>query len=255
MPFVKANTPAQSVLTRFTMNAMPHSPHKLRMLLIGEGPTLNDRLCHFLGSHGFQPIRAPDGRSGFQLAGTESFALILLEAALPDQTGLQWLQYLRKTDTTPVILLSLPPTAAARSAGLRLGADDCLSQPTDPDELLARMQALLRRSRDRHTPGSIDGAQLQLDDLRQDACYLGHWLLLTSTEYRLLATLLSQPGRVFDKPSLYQQALNRHFGRHDRSLDMHISHLRKKLARAGYPGHRLQTAWGQGYRFHQEENS
>lgn len=246
MPFVKANTPAQSVLTRFTMNAMPHSPHKLRMLLIGEGPTLNDRLCHFLGSHGFQPIRTPDGRSGFQLAGTESFALILLEAALPDQTGLQWLQYLRKTDTTPVILLSLPPTAAARSAGLRLGADDCLSQPTDPDELLARLQALLRRS------GTLPRAEedaLQLDEIRQDACYLGHWLSLTSTEYRLLAALLTQPGRVFEKPTLYQQALNRHFGRHDRSLDMHISHLRKKLALAGYPSSRLQTVWGQGYLF------
>lgn len=228
------------------MNAMPHSPHKPRLLLVGQGPTLDDNLCRLLESREFQLLQTSNGNRGLQCACTEVFAAILLEATLPDQTGLHWLQCLRKTSTTPVILLSLPPSAMERSTGLKLGADDCLSQPADPDELLARLQALLRRS------GTLPRAEedtLQLDEIRQDACYLGHWLSLTSTEYRLLAALLTQPGRVFEKPTLYQQALNRHFGRHDRSLDMHISHLRKKLALAGYPNSRLQTVWGQGYLF------
>lgn len=225
-----------------------------RILAIEDDPVLAAHLQSHLSGRGFDVTLRQDGASGLELACSEAFDLVLMDILLPGRNGLEALAELRRRRGTPVILMSALGAEQDRIAGFSQGADDYLPKPFAMAEMEVRIAAILRRiayERERSVTTSVP--QLELDEARQDARHDGAWAQLTATEYRLLELFVRHVDEVLSKPFLYQQVLHRPYSRHDRSLDMHVSHIRRKLQLIGYQAGRLETAWGKGYLFQVDE--
>ncbi|MFN3581565.1 MAG: winged helix-turn-helix domain-containing protein, partial [Pseudomonas sp.] len=156
---------------------------------------------------------------------------------------------LRQTCNTPLLMLSARGEPIDRILGLELGADDYLAKPCDPRELVARLRALMRRSQGAQSGSSL---QLQVGDLRMDVDSLMAWqneelLALTQSEAMILRSLLERPGQLVDRQTLSRQALGKALGPYDRSLDMHLSNLRRKLGPHPDGRSRIQALRGRGY--------
>ncbi|NLY58379.1 MAG: response regulator transcription factor [Gammaproteobacteria bacterium] len=211
----------------------------------------DQELCELLGSwlqaEGFQLTSVHDGSAGLEAARNGDYQAIVLDMMLPGMNGLEVLRALRQSCNTPLLMLSARGEPVDRILGLELGADDYLAKPADPRELVARLRALLRRS----GPAS-EGQMLEVGDLRLDSaslmCWQGEELLpLTQTEALILRELLEHPGQLVDRQSLSRQALGKPLGPYDRSLDMHISNLRRKLGVQADGRSRIQSIRGRGY--------
>jgi len=225
-----------------------------RILAIEDDPVLATHLQEHLGRRGFDVTLQGDGEAGLALACAEPFDLVLLDILLPGCDGLDVLAELRRHRGVPVILMSALGAEQDRIAGFSRGADDYLPKPFAMAEMEVRIEAILRRvayERSQQEPAAA--GQLHFDEQRTDVCHDNHWAQLTGTEYRLLETFARHMGEVLSKPFLYQQVLHRPFSTHDRVLDMHVSHLRRKLQAIGYQAGRLETVWGKGYLFSSEE--
>src|SRR5690606_17986803 len=220
-----------------------------RILAIEDDPVLATHLQEHLGRRGFDVTLQGDGEAGLALACAEPFDLVLLDILLPGCDGLDVLAELRRHRGVPVILMSALGAEQDRIAGFSQGADDYLPKPFSMGEMEVRIEAVLRRvAYERggpETPG--DGLELNFDEGRSDVSYTGQWAGLTPTEYRLLVTFSRHMEEALSKAFLYQHVLHRAYSQHDRSLDMHVSHIRRKLQRLGYTGSRLETVWGKGY--------
>ncbi|HXR02180.1 MAG TPA: response regulator transcription factor, partial [Pseudomonas sp.] len=173
---------------------------------------------------------------------------------LPGMNGLDILIHLRRQHSMPVILMSALGAEADRITGFRNGADDYLPKPFSVDELRVRIEAILRRvhlERRFQAPVPVQAAasvdELLFDESLCDVGYAGRTAQLTRSEYRLLETLWRNPEDALSKPFLYQHVLQRGYSQHDRSLDMHISQIRRKLKAIGYEAHQVRTVWGKGY--------
>ena len=225
-----------------------------RILAVEDDPLLANHLQQHLQDSGYGVTLSRDGSEGLRLAAEGDFDLVLMDILLPGISGLQVLQSLREQRGVPVILMSALGGEQDRIAGFSQGADDYLPKPFSMDELKVRIEAVLRRvayeRREFTTPG-LD-PQLQFDDSRTDVCLRGQWADLTQTEFRLLELFVRHPEGLMTKAFLYQQVLRRAYSRHDRSLDMHVSHIRRKLLALGYSAGRLETVWGKGYLFTRE---
>ena len=168
---------------------------------------------------------------------------------LPGMNGLEILRELRQSCQTPLLMLSARGEPVDRILGLELGADDYLAKPCDPRELVARLRALLRRSQ----PSADNGSEeLNLGNLRLDTGNLMAWqddepLQLTQSEALILRALMARPGQVVDRQTLSREALGKPLGSYDRSLDMHISNLRRKLGPHPEGRQRIQSIRGRGY--------
>ena len=225
-----------------------------RILLVEDDPLLASHMQGNLQARGYNVSLSQDGREGLRLASSGAFDLGLLDILLPGSSGLQALQHLRERLGVPVILISALGGEQDRIAGFSQGADDYLAKPFSMDELHVRIAAVLRRvAYERREPvqASLD-PQLQFDEARMDVSRQGEWAELTHTEFRLLELFVRHPEGLMSKAFLYQQVLRRAYSRHDRSLDMHISHVRRKLQAVGYTAGRLETVWGKGYLFTRE---
>ncbi|MEE9100600.1 MULTISPECIES: response regulator transcription factor [Pseudomonas] len=231
------------------MNAFSSSG--LRLLTIEDDPTLGAHLSSHLSERGFDVTWCQDGATGLAEARGGDYDLVLMDILLPGIGGLDILRRLRRERSVPVILMSALGAEQDRIAGFSQGADDYLPKPFSLAELSVRVDAVLRRvALERGLQaqvGSSDG--LQLDGDKADAGLDGRWAGLTATEFRLLETFLISQGEILSKAFLYQHVLHRAFTPHDRALDMHVSHLRRKLQGIGYLRHQLQTVWGKGYVF------
>lgn len=225
------------------------NPPAARILAVEDDPLLAAHLQRHLQNSGYQVVLSQDGRKGLQLAEHGDFDLVLLDILLPSINGLQALQQLRERRGVPVILMSALGGEQDRIAGFSQGADDYLPKPFSMSELKVRIAAVLRRvayeRRESMVP-SVD-PQLQFDEARTDVCLGERWAELTQTEFRLFELFVRHPEEVMSKAFLYQHVLHRPYSQHDRSLDMHISHIRRKLAAIGYSAGRLETVWGKGY--------
>jgi two-component system response regulator PfeR len=172
---------------------------------------------------------------------------------LPSLNGLAVLNQIRKVKHTPVMMITASGAEQERIEGYRKGADDYLPKPFNFTEMMLRIEALLRRSqRDIAPPKQASQLiidELQLNRIKQDVRFSGNGVELTPIQFKLLWVLLENHHEVMTKAFLYQSVLNRPFSRYDRSLDMHISRVRKKLVEAGMPPERLSTLHGKGYRF------
>ena len=231
------------------MNAIAQIP--ARLLVIEDDSVLSGHLYDYFSERHYLVSQCSDGPAGLEAAASGDYDLVLLDILLPGLNGLELLNALRQQSPVPVIVVSALGDEQARIQGLINGADDYLPKPFSMAELAVRVDAVLRRvALERVRPedeGLESVGKLVLRDHDLVALYRHTNLGLTNTEFRLLQVLLEHRDTVLSKPFLYQAVLHRGCGRHDRSLDLHISHVRRKLRDAGAPESAVRTVWGQGY--------
>ena len=225
-----------------------------RLLAIEDDPILGAYLHEQLARCGFDITWCQNGQEGLRLAQQQPFDVVLMDILLPGMNGLDVLTQLRQTHALPVILMSALGAEADRISGFQLGADDYLPKPFSMAELRVRIEAILRRVALDRMPRSAPSleppraeAQLFLDEHACDVRYGQLWAGLTRSEFRLLETLNRNAEEVLSKAFLYQHVLQRGYAAHDRSLDMHISQIRRKLKTIGYQEREVRTVWGKGY--------
>ncbi len=205
-------------------------------------------LTEYLSKHGFRIKTAHRGDSGLQVAQQRPWSLILLDVMLPGMDGFEVLKRIRQESSVSVVLLTARGEDVDRIVGLEIGADDYLPKPFNPRELLARMRAVLRRQ---DYTALSPATQLRVQDLELDMAArkvskAGKKLELTDIEFGLLEALMRFPGKVLSRDELSQAVLGREFDPFDRSLDMHVSRLRRKLA-SDEEEDRVKTIRGVGY--------
>ncbi|MGN8258343.1 response regulator transcription factor [Pseudomonas sp. SMSB3] len=200
------------------------------LLLIDDDQELCELLGSWLTQEGFAVRACHDGQSARQALAEQAPAAVVLDVMLPDGSGLELLKQLRSEHADlPVLMLSARGEPLDRILGLELGADDYLAKPCDPRELTARLRAVLRRSHPTATTTQLEIGDLAFSPVRGVASIDGRDMSLTLSESRILEALLRQPGEPLDKQELAQIALGRKLTLYDRSLDMHVSNLRKKI--------------------------
>lgn len=226
----------------------------VHVLLIDDDADLGAMLTDVFAREGIRLTAVEDGKTGLNTATEGEYSLILLDIMLPEIDGLQVLKQLRQSGIeTPVLMLTARGDDVDRVVGLELGADDYLPKPFYPRELIARVKALLRRSKSAASLPVVETlrfAGFELDTVNAEASCDGEALTLTPTEFEVLRQLIMHHGQLVTKESLSTQVLGRQLGPFDRSLDVHISNVRKKL-----PSHpdRIQTVRGRGYRVMEPE--
>lgn len=219
-------------------------------LLIADDDTeLCSLLREYFESEGFQVRLAHDGMAALDEARKPGLDLVVLDVMMPEMNGMDVLRELRKESRLPVIMLTARGDDMDRILGLELGADDYVPKPCNPRELLARIRAVTRRAQ-----GVADHGVLHVDDLelKQGSRTLlkaGQAVELTSTEFSILQSLLQHQGEVVSKRDLYLSALGREPVPHDRSVDMHVSNLRRKLGEDSEGNNRIETIRGIGYQY------
>ncbi len=228
----------------------PVAIHTSNILAIEDDPVLGAYLHEELQRGGFQVTWCRNGLEGLETAGRQAFDVVLMDILLPGLNGLDALARLRRHSATPVILMSALGAEADRISGFQRGADDYLPKPFSMAELQVRIEAILRRvalERRHQPPTELATGELGFDDAACDVSLDGQRAGLTPSEYRLLEVLNRNLDEVLSKPFLYQQVLQRGYSRHDRSLDMHVSQIRRKLKAIGYHERQIRTVWGKGY--------
>ncbi len=224
---------------------------KHSILLIDDDQELCGLLKEYFTAEGFEVAMAHTGTEGLQLALKQNFDLILLDVMLPEMDGFEVLKALRVQKMTPVIMLTAKGDDFDRIFGLELGADDYIPKPFNHRELLARVKAITRRV-DHYKQHSPDDTftihQLRLDVASRSATVNGEVLSLTGTEYEVLLLLVRTAGEVVDKQTISRQVLGRPLVPYDRSIDMHVSNVRKKIAALSEHTY-IKTIRGAGYIF------
>ncbi|AIZ33543.1 response regulator [Pseudomonas sp. K1(2024)] len=200
------------------------------LLLIDDDQELCELLGSWLTQEGFAVRACHDGESARQALAAQAPAAVVLDVMLPDGSGLELLKQLRSEHAElPVLMLSARGEPLDRILGLELGADDYLAKPCDPRELTARLRAVLRRSHPAAPSTQVEIGDLIFSPVRGVVSIDQREMSLTLSESRILEALLRQPGEPLDKQALAQLALGRKLTLYDRSLDMHVSNLRKKI--------------------------
>lgn len=220
-----------------------------RVLLVDDDVELCEMLGEYLMAEGFEVMLKHDAESGVEAALGGDVDAVVLDIMLPGQSGLDALRLIRQHSLMPVLMLTAKGDDVDRIVGLELGADDYVPKPCNPRELVARLRAVLRRA----VPTKL-GEELQIGDavLRPSerlAEWAGQTLALTSTEFNLLEVLMRSAGQVVSKNELSERALGHPLARYDRSVDVHISNLRRKLGSLDDGRSPIQTVRGVGYQF------
>ncbi len=223
-----------------------------RILIIDDDEELCELVSEYLAAEDFQVESVHDGESGLQKALRGEQDLVILDVMLPTKNGFEVLRELRQTSKIPVLMLTARGEDTERIVGLESGADDYLPKPFNPRELAARLRAILRRSEITDDAKQLEDDKIQVDDVEmkisaRSATKNGGDLGLTSVEFELLAVLLKNAGTIVKKEDLSQQVLERRLSPYDRSLDMHVSNLRKKLDAHGTSEERIKTIRSAGY--------
>jgi DNA-binding response OmpR family regulator len=220
------------------------------ILLIDDDVELCSMLVEYLGRYGFRVSAVHRGDTGLKDALKKQYVLILLDVMLPGLDGFEVLKRIRAVSSTNVLLLTARGDDVDRIVGLEIGADDYLPKPFNPRELLARIRAVLRRSAGSEAtpePTLLRADGLELDTAARTFLQNGQRIDLTDVEFSLLEALLHSPGKVVTREELAENVLGRKFHPFDRSLDMHISRLRRKLSENGTEDDRVKTIRGTGY--------
>ncbi len=220
----------------------------MRILIIDDDAELCALLKELLQREGYSVECENDGRGGLEAALRGDFRLVVLDVMLPGMDGFEILRRLRQQSKVPVLMLTARGEDTDRIIGLELGADDYLSKPFNPRELAARIRAIMRRMEPRDTPaGRLEVNGIAIEPGSRSAWRRGQPVELTTFEFDILETLMRTAGRVVSRDALMEQMYNRKSTPFDRSIDMHISHLRKKLEQDGKP--LIKTVRGVGYQF------
>ncbi|PCK07339.1 MAG: DNA-binding response regulator [Alteromonadaceae bacterium] len=224
-----------------------------KILLVDDDLELCQLLAEFLLSEGFECSMVHSGSDAIQqLQPGHAYEAIVLDIMMPGMSGLEVLQQLRQSINTPIIMLTGRGDDIDRIVGLEMGADDYMGKPCHPRELSARLKAVLRRSSPalhKTAERSISLHNISLLAAKREVQACGLVLPLTSAEYDTLSLLMHSAGQVITKAHLTEQVLHRKLGAYDRSIDVHISRLRHKLAQAGASPEVIKTIRGRGYQF------
>jgi DNA-binding response OmpR family regulator len=222
-----------------------------RILVVEDDPTVAQVITGYLGQAGFFPVAASDGVTGLELASQVLPALVVLDVMLPGLDGIRFCRELRARSQVPVIMLTSLGDEEDRLRGLEVGADDYLTKPFSPRELVLRVQSVLRRTN--AMPPDSSGGVLRTGDLVVDqvarvVTKSGRQLTLKNKEFELLVFMLTHPGRVFRRDELMRAVWSHDFG--DAStVTVHVRRLREKIEDDPSRPKLLMTVWGVGYRF------
>jgi len=219
------------------------------ILLADDDTELSGLLKEYFESEGFQVRLAPDGIAALEEARKPGLDLVVLDVMMPGMNGMDVLKELRRDSKLPVIMLTARGDDMDRILGLELGADDYVPKPCNPRELLARIRAVMRRGQAPVEHGAIVIDDLELNQGSRTLQKSGQPVELTSTEFSILFALLQNRGEVVSKRDLYMSALGREPVPHDRSVDMHVSNLRRKLGPDPRGDNRIETIRGIGYQY------
>jgi two-component system phosphate regulon response regulator OmpR len=228
------------------------------IFLVDDDARLRKLLMKFLKDHGFHLREFPDGSTVAAAISEEQPDAIILDIMLPGENGLDILRRIRRESSVPVIMLTAKGEDEDRILGLESGSDDYLPKPFNPRELLARLNAILRRSApapeaDARSTSTIEASGLLLNRSRRTVSSENVELELSSTEFKLLEALMSRPNIILSRDELLTYARGKDFGPFDRSIDVHIGKLRTKIE--SLPGGRkcIKTVWGSGYMLEDKE--
>ena len=218
------------------------------ILVVDDDARLRSLLEEYLTGRGFAVETAPDGEAGLERARSAGIDLVVLDIMLPGKDGLEVCRELRTFSRVPVIMLTARGDETDRIVGLELGADDYLPKPFNPRELVARIQAVLRRTDASDVASDVLRAgPVTVDPDRRLAHYEQRELDLTTTEFEILRALVANAGRVIPRERLMGLARGQDWAAYDRSVDVHISHLRKKLGDDSRSPQLIKTVRGVGY--------
>ena len=223
------------------------------ILVVDDEPKIVKQARDYLERSRFRVVAAADGKTALAMARREQPDLIVLDLNLPEMDGLEVCRALRRESDVPIIMLTARVEETDRLIGLELGADDYITKPFSPRELVARVRAVLRRVRGGvYQPGLIRAGDLEIDLLGHRVTRAGEPIRLTRTEFTLLATLAQHPGQTFTRAQLLDRLHGIAYDGYDRSIDAHIKNLRRKLEANPAEPRYVLTVYAIGYRFTDE---
>lgn len=224
------------------------------ILVVDDKKSLRDLVRAYLAEEGFRVVTADTGRSALMTARREKPDLILLDIMMPEMGGYEFMRVYTRESDIPIILLTARLEESDKVLGLELGADDYVTKPFSPRELVARIRAVLRRVDKGPAPAEVlRAADITLDKGTRRVQVGDQVIDLTPTEFDLLATLMAAPGRVFSRQVLLEQLPGMAFAGLERSIDVHISNLRAKIEPDPHRPRYVETVFGIGYRFRAED--
>jgi two-component system alkaline phosphatase synthesis response regulator PhoP len=223
------------------------------ILVVDDEPKIVKQARDYLENSGFRVLSAGDGQTALAVARHDRPDLIVLDLNLPEMDGLDVCRALRRESDVPIIMLTARVAEADRLVGLELGADDYITKPFSPRELVARVRAVLRRVRGGvHQPGLIRAGGLEIDIQGRRVTRDGESLHLTRTEFDLLLTLAQHPGQAFTREQLLDRLHGIAYDGYDRSIDAHVKNLRQKIETDPSEPRYVLTVYAVGYRFADE---
>lgn len=223
------------------------------ILVVDDDERLRDLVAEYLGGRGYTVKKAEDGDRGLEHLRSDAIDLVVLDVMMPGRDGFEICREIRRTSRVPVIMLTARGDETDRIVGLELGADDYLPKPFNPRELLARIQAVLRRSEAEPAKDApVTAGPITVFPERRVATMNGRTLELTTTEFEILRTLVANAGRVIPRERLMELARGADFAAFERAVDVHVSHLRKKLGDDPKAPTYLKTVRGIGYTISRE---
>jgi len=227
------------------------TPNK-KIVVIDDESSVQEVVRGYLEKDGYLVYVAGNGRDGLALAERAKPGLIVLDLMLPDVSGEEICREIRRRSDVPILMLTAKAAEEERVGGLALGADDYLTKPFSPRELVARVRAVLRRTQGVEMPLvevlSFDDGALEIDTVQHEVRRDGEAVELTPNEYRLLVTLARYPGRVYSRFELINHVQGYDFEGYERTIDAHVKNLRKKIEPSPKNPRYVETVFGVGYR-------
>jgi two-component system alkaline phosphatase synthesis response regulator PhoP len=220
-----------------------------KILVVDDEPKIAEICQDYLKAAGYEVVTAMTGPEGLAAARREKPDLVVLDLMLPEMDGLDVCRTLRRESDVPIIMLTARVEETDKLIGLEIGADDYITKPFSPRELVARVRVVLRRVSGDPASDVIRAGEVSLDRARYEANLPGRTLPLTPTEFEILATLMSQPGRIFSRSQLLKAAHGVAFESYERAIDSHIRNLRRKLENSDGRPNYIVTVHGVGYKF------
>ncbi len=215
------------------------------ILIIEDDENINSLLCNILKQNGYEVQSVFNGWEGYELAMQNEYSLILMDLMLPMKSGEEILCGLRKKKSTPVIVLSAKNAVYNRIELLRLGADDFICKPFDIDEVVLRIDAVLRRTEGEQSVLIFKDMKVDKNSKR---VFIGdHEMICTAMEYAILETMVSNPNKIFSKRNLFESVTGEEYVSDENTMNVHISNLRKKIGKITEESY-IETVYGMGYR-------
>ncbi len=226
---------------------------KIRILIVEDEEKIQQVLEAYLKKEGYEVRKATDGSKALEIFKAEEIHLLILDRMLPKISGEEVCRQIRGFSTVPILMLTAKIEENDKLEGLAIGADDYVTKPFSPREVVGRVKALLRRSYRDHQPLAellyFNNRELEVDINRVQVRFKGGKVNLTPNEYRLLMIFLSHPGQVFSREQLLDKVFGFDYDGFDRTIDTHIKNIRQKIERDPKKPIYIQTVYGMGYKF------